>query len=87
MIDPQKVKNDQRKFIEGYAKAGPYLGLGAQMAATVILMVFLGKFLDDHFGSTPAFILIFSLLGSFAAIYNFIRQVLRLNEKKKNGDK
>jgi F0F1-type ATP synthase assembly protein I len=66
---------------------GPYLGLGAQMAATVILMVFLGKFLDDYFESTPVFILIFSFLGSFAAIYNFIRQVLRLNKKTKNGER
>ncbi|MBM4175746.1 MAG: AtpZ/AtpI family protein [Ignavibacteria bacterium] len=86
MLNPKKVKDEQRKFIEGFAKSGPYLGLGAQMAATVVIMVFLGKYLDDYLNSSPAFILIFSLLGSFAAIYNFIRQVLRLNEKKKNGN-
>lgn len=74
--------NSQRKLIEGYKKIGPYLGLGTQLAATIILMFFLGYWLDKKFNTYPVLILIFSFLGGFAAIYNFIRSVLKLSSKK-----
>jgi len=67
-----------------YAEVGPYLGLGFQLAATVILMFFLGKWLDEKFGIFPALTVSLSLFGSSAAIYNFIRAVLELNKKKKD---
>lgn len=74
--------NSQRKLIEGYKKIGPFLGLGTQLAATIILMFFLGYWLDKKFNTYPVLILIFSFLGGFAAIYNFIRSVLKLSSKK-----
>ncbi len=78
-----KFINNQRKFIESYKKIGPYLGLGTQLAATVILMVFLGIWVDRQFSSYPIFIIFFSVLGMFAGIYNFIRSVTKLSDKKK----
>lgn len=76
------IINSQRKFIEGYKKIGPYLGLGTQLAATIILMFYLGYWLDKKFNTYPVLILIFSFLGGFAAIYNFIKSVLKLSSKK-----
>ena len=78
---PSKLISNQRKIIEGYKKVGPYLGLGTQLAATVILMFFLGYWLDKKLETTPYLVIIFSIIGSFAAIYNFIRSVLRLSSK------
>jgi len=43
------------------------------MAACVLVGVFLGKFLDDLLGSTPGFLIVFSLLGiaaSFKAMFD-----------------
>ena len=78
-----KFLNNQKKVIEGYKKIGPYLGLGTQLAATVILMVLIGYWLDKKFGTSPLWIVLFSILGMFLAIYNFIKSVLKLSKKEK----
>jgi F0F1-type ATP synthase assembly protein I len=76
-------KNIQNKIVESYKTIGPYLGLGTQLAATIVLMFFLGRWLDQKLGTYPLLIIVFSLMGGFAGIYNFIKTVLNLNEKRK----
>jgi F0F1-type ATP synthase assembly protein I len=69
--------NDRDKpdnLIKQYA---PYLGLGLQLAITVAVMVFLGLWLDDKFDTSPLLTIICSFLGVFAALYNFIKTVLK----------
>jgi F0F1-type ATP synthase assembly protein I len=78
-------KKSTGNLSDSYKSVGPYLGLGTQLAATIVLMFFLGRWLDSKFNSTPIMILICSFLGGFAGIYNFIKTVLELNEKKKIG--
>jgi F0F1-type ATP synthase assembly protein I len=56
---------------------GPYLGLGLQLAATVIAMVFLGIWLDGRFGTHPWLTILFSFIGIAAALYSFIKSVLK----------
>lgn len=77
-----KFISNQRKIIDGYKKIGPYLGLGTQLAATVILMFFIGYWLDEKFNTRPLLIIVFSIFGAFAAIYNFIKSVLKLSSKE-----
>lgn len=77
-------KLDKKDFTDSYKDVGPYLGLGTQLAASIILLFFLGKWLDEKFKLFPLLTIAFSFLGGFAGIYNFIKSVLRLNEKKKN---
>lgn len=69
-----------------YKEVGPYLGLGTQLAATIVFMFFLGKWLDDEFNLFPILTIALSFLGGFAGIYNFIRTVLQINEKRKKKD-
>lgn len=66
---------------------GHYLGLGTQLAGTVIIMFFIGQYLDEKFGTFPYLIIVFSLFGSFAGIYNFIKTVLNINNKSKQNKK
>ena len=70
-----------------YKDVGPYLGLGTQLAATIILMFFLGRWLDGELNISPVLTICFSFLGGFAGIYNFIRAVLNLNERNKVENK
>lgn len=79
MDDEKSIK----KFSDAYKQVSPYLGLGTQLAATIILMFFLGRWLDEKFDTSPIFVIVFSFLGGFAGIYNFIRTVLKLNKKNK----
>lgn len=78
------MPEDKSGLFKSYRDAGPYLGLGFQLAATVVLMFFLGRWLDGQFETFPILTIIFSIIGSGAGIYNFIKTVLDLNKKKKS---
>lgn len=56
-------------------EAGPYLSIGTSLAATVLLGVGAGYWLDRRFQTTPIFLLIGSALGLFAALYQFFTTV------------
>jgi F0F1-type ATP synthase assembly protein I len=77
------MKKDNKDFTHMYKDAAPYMGLGVQLAATVVLMLFLGNWLDKKLGWFPVLTIAFSFLGGFAGIYNFIKAVLDINERKK----
>jgi ATP synthase protein I len=81
----QKTKSSS-DFASTYREVGPYLGLGTQLAATIVLMFFLGRWLDGKFDTTPVLTICFSFLGGFAGIYNFIKAVLNLNKRNKTED-
>lgn len=79
--------NEKKKNVKiagSLRDAGPYLGLGTQLAATIILMFFLGLWLDNKFETKPIFIIVCTFLGGFAGMYNFIKTVMNLNKSKKN---
>jgi ATP synthase protein I len=69
-----KEEEDTIKFTRYYKEVGPYLGTGVQLAATVVIMFFLGRWMDGLAGTEPLFTLLFALLGIAAGIYNFIKQ-------------
>ena len=77
--------SDENDLTKTYRDVGPYLGLGTQLAATMVLMVFLGRWLDEKFELSPILTIGFAFIGGFAGIYNFIKSVLNLN--KKNNEK
>lgn len=61
--------NDKKsKNNETFRALAHFSQIGITMAASVVVGVLLGKFLDNLFGVAPLFLLIFSLLGAGAAI-------------------
>ncbi len=83
------MKPDLNKFKGGsefYKEIGPYLGLGLQLAITVVASVFLGIWLDSNFDTNPILTIVFSCLGVFTALYNFIKSVVKSdkNDTTKN---
>lgn len=70
----KKDNGEGKKFVQS---VGPYIGLGLQLAATVVVMVFIGVWLDGKFNTTPYLTVLCSLLGIFAALYNFIKTVTK----------
>ncbi len=77
----RKIKNS---LFQTYRDVGPYLGLGSQLAATIVLMFFLGNWLDEKFELYPVLTILFSFFGGAAGLYNFIKTTLELNRKKKS---
>jgi ATP synthase protein I len=72
MSEGKKNYEDYKNFVRGL---GPYLGLGIQLAATVIVMVLIGYWLDEKFKTSPYLIIVCSIIGIFGALYNFIKTV------------
>ena len=77
------MKSEQdklRNISKIYRGVGPYIGLGMQLAVTVVVMVFLGIWLDGLFNLKPVLTITFAFLGVFAGLYNFIKSVLKSNK-------
>ena len=69
---PQEEKKQQNDFL----KALSFFSLiGTTIMACVFIGVFLGRFLDNFFGTSPWLLLVFSLLGvvaAFKAVYDLM---------------
>lgn len=73
------------KFAKYYKEAAPLLGLGLQLAVTVVVFVFVGRWLDNKFEKTPLFTIVMASLGIFAALYSFIKKALNTEKSDKNS--
>ena len=70
---------------EAYRAAAPYLSLGTEFAVAVLLCLFLGRWLDQKFGTTPLLMLGATLLGVTAGFVHFFRVVSKLQNTRKPG--
>lgn len=70
----------------GFGGAGPYMGLGIEFTATVILCFLLGRWIDGKLDSEPYLTLIGFLLGTGAAMLNLIRSVDRIQKSTEKRD-
>jgi len=52
-----------------------YSGVGIQMAATVIICLFLGEWIGKYFNQSEIGMLIGVFFGLFASIYNLFKQI------------
>jgi len=62
---------------------GPYLGLGLQLAVTIVVSVLVGSWLDKKFSQNFIFTLIAGVFGIAIGLYNLIRTVTYLEKRSK----
>jgi len=62
------MSKDRKFFNEMLRSLSTMSQMGVMMAACVLAGVFIGRFLDNFFGTAPWLIIIFSLLGVGAAL-------------------
>jgi hypothetical protein len=62
---------------------GPWLGIGSSLAATVLLCLWVGHWLDAKYGTTPRYFLLGAAFGMLSAFYHFYRMYKSLTGKKK----
>ena len=53
--------------------SAPFLGIGSSLAATVLIFVWGGHWLDERYGTEPLYFLIGAALGLLAASYHFYK--------------
>ena len=54
---------------------GQYAGLGLQFAASIILFLYLGQWLDRRLGTEPVFLLLGVFLGAGGSFYGMYRKL------------
>ncbi len=84
MNKTKQKPEDNASFAKSLRDVGPYLGLGLQLAVTIVVMVLLGSWLDKKFNLNYILTLVFGLFGIGIGMYNLIRTVTVLEKKNKS---
>ena len=61
---------------------GPLLNLGLQLAVSVVLMFFVGRWLDMKFGTEPWLMIAGLVLGATAGFINFFKTAIALGKQQ-----
>jgi F0F1-type ATP synthase assembly protein I len=87
-MSPEPKSDDSgrgEKPFPGVANAlrevAPYLTLGIQLAASVILFFLIGWWLDTSQGTSPLFMLIGVLIGFIGGMIKFLKSISELSKK------
>lgn len=62
----------------------PYLTLGIQIAAAVVLFLFVGKYADDVLGTKPWLMVAGIVVGFAGGMIHFFREVVALSNKEEH---
>jgi F0F1-type ATP synthase assembly protein I len=75
----------QARSFGGVAGAGPlrYAGLGIQLAATILVGVLLGQWVDRRAGTDGVFTIFGALLGFGGTLYSLIRELARADKDER----
>jgi F0F1-type ATP synthase assembly protein I len=74
---------DDSGIAKSLRDVGPYLGLGLQLAATIVVFVLVGGWLDKKYTQKYIFTLIAGLLGIGIGLYNLIKTLAYLEKRNK----
>ena len=61
---------------EGGTSGAAVAGLGMQFVLAILLFLFLGKWLDERFGTTPWLLIAGVFLGAGASFYSIYRRLM-----------
>jgi F0F1-type ATP synthase assembly protein I len=82
MSDEEKKEKAFQSIGRAVREIAPYSGLGLQLAVTVVLFWFIGKMIDEHYGTQPLWMIVGAMIGIAVGMYNFIKSVIELGKKK-----
>ena len=84
---------DQEKRSSGflnYGKSlrgvGPIIGSGIQLATSVVLMFFLGRWADEKFHTAPWLLIAGIIFGVGAGLYSFIKTAMTVGGQENGED-
>ena len=61
----------------GLGSAGKYAGIGIQFAASIVLFLFAGQWVDTRLGTSPIFMIVGVFGGATAAFYSIYKRLMR----------
>jgi ATP synthase protein I len=78
------MKNEENEKNGVMLAVAPYLTLGIQLAITVVLFFFIGKYADEYFGTKPWLMIVLIMAGVIGGMVKFFRTVIELGKKEEN---
>jgi ATP synthase protein I len=72
---------------QAYRRAGPYLSLGIEFIAAILLCLFAGRWLDGKLGTAPFLMLFGAFLGMGVGFFNLYKTSIRLQERDRERKK
>jgi F0F1-type ATP synthase assembly protein I len=76
--------NEEKKFAQVLQSTAPYLTLGTQLAITMVVFFFIGKYADEYFGTKPWLMISALLIGAVGGLTKFFRTVIELGKKEED---
>jgi len=73
---------EEKTFADSLRATAPYLTLGAQLAITVVVFFYVGKYVDDFLETTPWMMVTMTLLGAVGGLIKFFKTVIELSKKE-----
>jgi ATP synthase protein I len=78
--NPPNPNKEKESGLQSYSR---YSGLAFQMIAIILAFVWIGKKIDAYyFHDRPIFVIAFSLLGVFIALYVALKDFLKIKKRK-----
>ena len=86
MTSPPEDKR-RGKLLRAYSQAGPYITMGTQFAASILLGLLGGWWVDGKLSTFPLFLMLGTFLGAGAGFYNLYRVLMADEEARKEAGK
>jgi ATP synthase protein I len=73
---------DPRRTPDKGISVGEYAGLGIQFAASIVVFLYLGQWLDRKLGTAPWFLYAGVFLGAGGSFYSMYRKLMAAQERE-----
>ena len=85
-MTPRPEDPSKGKLTRAYSQAGPYITMGTQFAASILLGLLGGWWADGKLSTFPVFLMLGTFLGAGAGFYNLYK-VLMAEEKARKEER
>ena len=85
--DGEKRNSGFSNYANSLRSVGPIIGSGIQLATSVALMFFLGRWADEKFHTAPWLLIAGIIFGVGAGLYSFIKTAMSAGGQEKGEDR
>lgn len=86
VLMPKEPGKQKRSVASSPASGAEYAGIGLQLAASVLIFLFIGQWLDERFGTEPWLLLAGVFIGAGAGFYSIYWQLVIKPRRAKEGE-
>lgn len=80
-------ESGRARFLRTYQQAAPHTTAGLQYGITIIICLFIGRWVDGRTGTRPLFLIVGIFLGAVAGFYNLYRSLVQQERERKGSDR